>query len=134
MSKSSAPVHGRSIAGSTAVDLSLKEARWRADLAPALGGSGQDPDPHDLLDSALVACTILTLQLYAKRKQYPLESVEVSLVHDEDDAVYRMDRQVTLGGALSQQQKDDLMRVANACPLHKALHKKFEITTGLAGA
>jgi putative redox protein len=132
MSKSSAPVQGRSVAGSTAVDLSLKEARWRSDLTQQMGGSGKDPDPHDLLDSALVACTIVTVQLYAKRKQYPLEGVEVSLVHDEDDAVYRMDRQVTLLGALSQQQKDDLLRVANACPLHKALHKKFEITTQLS--
>ena len=131
MSKSSAPVEGRSVAGSTAVELSLKEARWRSDLTPQMGGSGKDPDPHDLLDSALVACTILTVQLYARRKQYPLDSVEVSLLHDEDDAVYRMERQVTLGGALSQQQKDDLLRVANACPLHKALHKKFEITTRL---
>jgi putative redox protein len=129
---SSPPVSGRSLAGSTAVELSAGQARWRADLLPASGGAGNDPDPHALLDSALAACTLLTLQLYAKRKQYPLESVEVSLVHDEDDAVYRMDRQVTLGGALSQQQKDDLMRVANACPLHKALHKKFEITTQLS--
>jgi putative redox protein len=132
MSKSSAPVQGRSVAGSTAIDLSLKEARWRSDLTQQMGGSGQDPDPHDLLDSALVACTIVTVQRYARRKQYPLEGVEVSLVHDEDDAVYRMDRQVTLLGALSQQQKDDLLRVANACPLHKALHKKFEITTQLS--
>lgn len=129
MSKSSAPVQGRSVAGSTVVELSLKDARWRADLTQQLGGSGQDPDPHDLLDSALVACTILTMQLYARRKQYPLESVEVSLLHDEDDAAYRMDRKITMSGALSQQQKDDLLRVANACPLHKALHKKFEITT-----
>ncbi|HET8745967.1 MAG TPA: OsmC family protein [Ramlibacter sp.] len=129
MSKSSAPVQGRSIPGSTAVELSLKDERWRADLSASMGGSGRDPDPHDLLDSSLVACTILTLQVYAKRKQYPLESVEVSLLHDEDDTTYRMQRQITLGGALSQQQKDDLLRVANACPLHKALHKKFEIAT-----
>ena len=131
MSKSSSPVQGRSLPGSTVVELSLKDERWRADLSANLGGSGQDPDPHDLLDSSLVACTILTLQVYAKRKQYPLETVEVSLVHDEDDTTYRMDRQITLGGPLSQQQKDDLMRVANACPLHKALHKKFEIATAL---
>ena len=129
MSKSSAPIQGRSIPGSTAVDLSMKDARWRSDLTPALGGSGQDPDPHDLLDSSLVACTILTVQLYAKRKQYPLESVEVTLTHDEDDAVYRMQRQVVFGGALSEEQKADLLRVANACPLHKALQKRFEITT-----
>jgi putative redox protein len=131
MSKSSAPVQGRSVPGSTFVELSLQDARWRADLVPELGGSGKDPDPHDLLDSALVACTILTLQLYAKRRQYPLDGVEVSLTHDEDDANYRMQRQVRLLGALSEAQKQDLLRVAAACPLHKALHKKFEIETEL---
>jgi putative redox protein len=129
MAKSSAPVQGRSIAGSTAVELSLKDERWRADLSASQGGSGADPDPHDLLDSSLVACTILTVQMYARRKQYPLEGVQVSLVHDEDDTTYRMERVVTLTGELSPQQRDDLQRVANACPLHKALHKKFEITT-----
>lgn len=132
MSKSSAPVQGRSVQGSSVVELSLKEARWRADLVPDLGGSGQDPDPHDLLDSALVACTILTVQLYAKRKQYPLEDVQVSLTHDEDNEVYRMRREIRFGGALSEEQRGDLLRVANACPLHKALHKKFEIETALA--
>ncbi len=131
MAKSSAPVQGRSVAGSSAVELSLKDARWRSDLTPQMGGSGKDPDPHDLLDSSLVACTILTVQLYAKRKQYPLEGVEVSLVHDEDDTTYRMTREVSFTGALSQQQREDLLRVANACPLHKALHKKFEIGTEL---
>ena len=129
MARSSAPVEGRSVAGSNAVELSIKDARWRSDLTPEMGGSGKDSDPHDLLDSALVACTIVTVQMYAKRKNYPLEGVQVSLEHDEDDAVYRMHRQVTVQGPLSQQQKDDLLRVANAYPLHKALHKKFEITT-----
>lgn len=132
MSKSSAPVVGRSIPGSTAVELSLNEARWRADLTRDLGGEAKDPDPHDLLDSSLVACTILTLQLYAKRKQIPLAEVQVTLTHDEDDQVYRMQRQITLGGELTEAQRADLLRVANACPLHKALHKKFEITTALA--
>jgi putative redox protein len=131
MSESSSPVQGRSIAGSTAVELSRDDARWRADLLPALGGAGQDPDPHQLLDSALVACTILTLQLYAKRKQYPLESVQVVLTHDEDNESYRMRRELTLGGTLSEAQRTDLLRVANACPIHKALHKRFEITTEL---
>jgi len=132
MGASSYPITGRSVAGSTAVELAGGAARWRADLSPSSGGAGQDPDPHDLLDSALVACTILTLQIYAKRKQYPLESVEVSLTHDESGGVYRMNRKVTVSGALDEQQRTDLLRVANACPIHKALHSKFEITTELA--
>lgn len=128
----SPPVSGRSLAGSTAVELSAGQARWRADLLPAGGGAGNDPDPHALLDSALAACTLLTLQLYAKRKQYPLGEVTVNIARDEGSDVYRMQRSITLAGALDDQQRADLLRVANACPIHKALHKRFEIETSLA--
>jgi putative redox protein len=89
-----------SLEGSTAVELGAGTARWRADLDPAVGGAGNDPTPHQLLDSALAACTLLTLQLYAKRKQYPLTGAQVSIERDEDREVYRMRRRVTLEGAL----------------------------------
>jgi putative redox protein len=132
MGASSYPITGRSVPGATQVELAGGTARWRADLTPAAGGAGRDPDPHDLLDSALVACTILTLQLYAKRKNYPLESVEVSVTHDESGGVYRMRREVKVSGALDVQQRADLLRVANACPIHKALHATFEIGTEMS--
>lgn len=124
-------VTGRSLAGSTGVQLASREARWHADLSPEAGGAGHDPDPHELLDSALAACTILTLQLYAKRKQYPLREVHVRIERDEGTEVYAMKRHVTVVGELSEQQRTDLLRVANACPIHKALHKRFEIATEL---
>ncbi len=79
-----------------------------------------------------MACTILTMQIYAKRKQYPLESVEVSLTHDEAGGIYRMNRKLTVTGPLDEQQRADLLRVANVCPIHKALTSRFEIATELA--
>lgn len=42
--------------------------RWVADVPKTLGSDDTAPDPHDLLDSALAACTVLTLELYLKRK------------------------------------------------------------------
>jgi putative redox protein len=125
------PVTGRTLAGSTRVELAAGSARWHADLSVGSGGGGQDPDPHELLDSALAACTMLTLQLYAKRKAYPLESVQVRIEREEGGGTYRMQRHVTVSGALSEQQRADLLRVANVCPIHKALHNKFEIETDL---
>lgn len=125
------PVTGRTLAGTTRVELSAGSARWHADLSVALGGSGQDPEPHELLDSALAACTMLTLQLYAKRKAYPLDGIHVRIERDESGGVYRMQRHVEVAGALSEEQRADLLRVANVCPIHKALHSRFEITTEL---
>jgi putative redox protein len=49
------------------------------DLAKELGGEGSGPSPHDLYDAALGACKALTVLLYAKRKKFPLEGIEVSV-------------------------------------------------------
>jgi len=126
------PVTARAVPGATAVALEAGTARWRGDLETSLGGAGADPTPHELLDSALAACTLLTLQLYAKRRQYPLASCEVRVLRDESPEAYRIARQVTVGGDLSEAQRADLLRVAKLCPIHKALHKRFEIETTLA--
>jgi len=125
------PVTGSFLPDATAVQLAAGSARWRADLEVSLGGAGADPTPHELLDAALAACTLLTLRLYAQRRNIPLASCEVRIERDEGPEVYRMRRQVTVGGALDAAQRADLLRVANACPLHKALHKRFEIETTL---
>lgn len=118
----------------TAVSLESNGAHWQADLDPESGGGGQLPDPHQLLDSALAACTTLTMQLYAKRKGYPLGDVEVKIERTEGGGVYRMHRLVNIGGALSEDQRKDLLRVANACPIHRSLTSKFEIETELVPA
>ena len=107
-------------------------AHWRADLETASGGSGEAPSPHDLLDSALAACTVLTLQLYAKRKGYPLEAARAEITREEDRTDYKLTRRLSLDGALDDAQRQDLLRVANACPIHKALGKRFTIDTALA--
>ena len=131
MSEPAHAVHARPLAPATAVELSARSARWSGDLATTAGGAGHDPTPHELLDSALAACTLLTLQLYARRKNYLLQSCEVRVQREESADTYRMQRQVTVTGALDAAQRADLLRVANACPIHKALDKRFEIETTL---
>jgi putative redox protein len=116
-------------AGSTVTALSSDHASWQADVPVAQGGAGDGPDPHDLLDSALVACTILTLQIYAKRRGYPLAGVRVEVEHNETPGLYRMQRAVHLEGDLTAAMREDLMRVANKCPIHKVLSGKIEIET-----
>ena len=52
------------------------------DLSVENGGEGSGPTPHDLYDAALGACKALTVLWYAKRKNIPVEGVEVSVERD----------------------------------------------------
>jgi putative redox protein len=100
-----------------------------ADVSEALGGDGAGPDPHDLLDSALAACTALTVTMVAKRKQIPMEDLKVEITHVEADGVYKLTRKLEFIGALTDEQKIYLTGIANKCPIHKALSGRFEIET-----
>lgn len=95
------------------------------------GGDDLAPDPHDLLDSALGACTALTLKLYAARKEWPLENADVVITHEETPGHYRLHRSITLQGKLSEEQRQQLLAIANKCPIHRVLTGEIAIETQL---
>lgn len=94
------------------------------DLPKALGGEGSAPDPHDYFDTALGACKALTLKLYAHKKGIPLTGVTVEVSHDSSEEAkgkYRLNVKLTLKGVLTDDQRDELHRVADRCPIHKLM-------------
>jgi putative redox protein len=100
------------------------------------GGENMGPSPGELLAAALTACTCITLRLYANRKGWPLREVraEVSFEQAPDHVVRHLTRQLHLLGELSPEQRQRLLQVANACPVHKALTTGVSIETQLAEA
>jgi putative redox protein len=99
------------------------------------GGSDAGPSPHDLYDAALSSCKALTVVWYAKRKNIPLEHVEVSIDRDaseERQGVYRLAVTLHLTGELSDAQRGELLAAAQKCPIHKLMASvTTEITTSL---
>jgi len=88
----------------------------------------------------------MTLALYARRKQWPLQAVTVKLehskIHAQDCAecetkegkLDHIEREIELEGALSDEQKTRLMEIADRCPVHRTLTSEINIRTSLAGA
>lgn len=93
------------------------------------------PTPHDLYDSALAACKALTVLVYAQHKGIPVEEIEVVVNRDdsqERQGLYKLDSTLHVTGALSDEQKAALLRVAGKCPVHRLMTEvKTEIETRL---
>ncbi|MGO4377615.1 OsmC family protein [Pseudoduganella sp. RAF53_2] len=97
------------------------------------GGSDAGPNPHDLYDAAISACKALTVVWYAKRKNIPVEDVQVTTERDDSEerkGVYRLTATLQLSGPLTGEQREELLAVAQKCPVHKLMTAvTTEITT-----
>jgi putative redox protein len=100
-----------------------------------VGDGGQDEgfSPSELLAAALSTCTCVTLRMYADRKGWPLEDVQVRVEFTRDSVlnVSNMSRDITLIGDLSEEQHARLLTIANSCFIHKTLTNPIHITTSL---
>lgn len=112
-------------------NIAIGEHVVQTDVPTDLGGTNTGPQPHDLLGAALAACTSTTLQMYAQRKNWPLESliVKVSVSKEGDTEVFQ--RHIQVRGPLDDEQRLRLLDMANKCPVHKILSGKIEVVTAL---
>lgn len=113
--------------------------RFIADEPEEVGGKNYGPNPYDYVTAGLAACTNMTLMMYARRKKWDLQKVEVTINHAKehfkdcencDQANARIDvfrKTIVFKGDLSQEQKQRLMEIANQCPVHRTLTGEVNI-------
>src|SRR5947207_8201506 len=120
-------------------DVVTGQHHLRADEPVQYGGGDLAPGPYDYLLIGLGVCTSMTVGLYARRKQIPLENITVSLRHSrihakdceegltKEGMLDRIDVEVELSGSLTPEQRAKLMDVAGKCPVHRTLKSEIDI-------
>lgn len=123
------------------VEITADRHRFVAD-EPIGVGDDAGPDPYALLLSALAACKVITVQMYARRKGWSLEGVSVRLdtqkVHAKDcedcesDPNARVDIiecQISFQGILTPEQIIRLTDISERCPVQRTLTSETKINT-----
>lgn len=124
-------------------DVMVRQHSLTADEPESFGGNDFGPSPYELVAAGLGACTAMTLQMYARRKKWPLKEVRVHLDHykehaedseNAEDHTSKIDyftRLIELDGPLSEEQRERLLEIANKCPVHRTLLSPIRIVSSL---
>lgn len=113
--------------------IQTKNHTFIADEPASIGGSDFGPSPYEYLNAALAACTVMTLKMYAQRKQWDLQEVFVYISHSRkhsDDLKVEVEKPKYLDhiskklkfvGNLDATQKERLKEIASRCPVHRTI-------------
>ena len=114
-----------------------------ADEPTTSGGNDFGPSPHELVSAGLSACTAMTLQMYAKHKNWRIENVEVHTSHSKTVTSSNKEnesfsassdtfqRKIKITGDFDKKQLNRLLQIAEKCPVHKTLRNSSEIISEL---
>ena len=106
------------------------------------GGEDMGPSPYGLLLSSLAACKVMTVHLYARRKQWPVETVTIRLEHNKifakecedcesppNSKIDLIETEISFTGDLDEEQIARLTEIADRCPVHRTLTSETKIRT-----
>ena len=104
------------------------------------GGQDNGPDPYDYLLMSLGSCTVMTVKMYARRKEWPIEDMFVELKHDKrhevdcencekkESKIDFIEKEIIIEGELDDEQLNRLLEISQKCPVHRTLlNKNMEI-------
>ena len=116
------------------------------DEPESVGGGGSGPTPYDYLSAALGSCTVMTLNMYARRKNMKLDTVIATVRHGKIHAndcehcetrsgrIDRFETELQVEGDLSGEERGRLLEIAERCPVHRSLKSEVDMQTRLVGS
>lgn len=113
-------------------DIAIRQFQLTADEPTSLGGDDRGPTPTELVMAGLGSCKAITIQMYAERKGWPLESVSVAVESQTVERQTMIFAHLTLEGDLSDEQRDRLREIGDRCPVHRLLAGTVDIQTRFA--
>jgi len=142
------PIEGVQVSGRTAdgflCGVEVGAHTLVADEPQASGGSDQGPDPYQFLVTALGACTVMTLNMYARHKGLAVERVICRVSHRKlhakdcadceahEGRIDELSRSIVIEGELSAEQRARMLEIADRCPVHRTLEGEITVRTTLA--
>ena len=104
-------------------DVAVRKHRMTADEPEDMGGDDMGPSPQELLAASLASCTAITMEMYAKRKGWNVDGLEVECDYQpaERGAVTRFELIMKMPAHLSDEQVNKLKVIAAKCPVHRTL-------------
>lgn len=102
-----------------------------ADEPEDVGGTNAGPAPGDFLLVSLASCTAITLRMYADRKKWPVDQIRVEVMSERTEWKTIFTRHIYIDGQVTEEQRQRLLQIADACPVHKVLTHPIEIDTKL---
>jgi putative redox protein len=104
-------------------DVKVRKHALTADEPADVGGDDMGPSPQELLAASLASCTAITMEMYAKRKGWNVDGMQVDVDYTpaERGCVTRFELVMKMPAHLSEEQVAKLQVIAAKCPVHRTL-------------
>ncbi|MCF6405066.1 OsmC family protein [Chitinophaga filiformis] len=129
----------KDITGDVIKDRQEVTINWRAgqlilDEPTFNGGKDLGPDPFSTVLSGLVACTLTTLRMYIKKKEWNITDIHcaVNMVQQTEPFRTSIFRTLSFGQPVTDAQKERLLWIAKNCPVARLLEGEINIDTRLS--
>ena len=120
-------VHVEAAGGAFAQNIVVRHHRVVCDEGTEVGGADSGPGPTELLLGALGACVAMTVKMYAGRKGWETGSIQVDLTSRDENGVFVVERRLTFGAPVTDEQRARLTEIAGKCPVSRRITGTVEI-------